>query len=271
MAQTATHHQCARSSAPPALRFCPAVAAALGVSEAIVIDRLRFWLGRSKHVFDGRTWVYNTYSEWQKQFPFWSVRTIQETFRRLERDGILLSTNRYNKSRYDRTKWYTIDEAALAKRLSEAVAATTVQTAAVEAEGDVLTSAPAAAIEAEEAGVLEAAEAVCSQNPVRSSMSSSREIPKRGCARKLGGGARAHPLEDTEPVVTTCRHGENPVNELDAAYEAIPEAERESWYERADRALEAAGMPGWMRIAPTVKEAALPMWVGSTIPVLASG
>ena len=147
----------------------------------------------------------------------------------------------------------------------------TVQTAAVEAEGDVLTSAPAAAIEAEEAGVLEAAEAVCSQNPVRSSMSSSREIPKRGCARKLGGGARAHPLEDTEPVVTTCRHGENPVNELDAAYEAIPEAERESWYERADRALEAAGMPGWMRIAPTVKEAALPMWVGSTIPVLASG
>ncbi len=68
------------------------------------------------------------------------------------------------------------------------------------------------------------------------------------------------------------RHlGEQSVNELDAAYESIPEVERAAWYERADEALEAAGMPGWMRIAPTVKEAALRMWVGSTIPGLAPG
>ncbi len=100
MAHSATRHQCAHSPAPAPMRFCPAVAAALGVSEAIVIDQLRFWLARSKHVFDGLTWVYNTYTEWQKQFPFWSVRTFQETFRRLERAEILLSTNRYNKSRY---------------------------------------------------------------------------------------------------------------------------------------------------------------------------
>ncbi len=45
------------------------------------------------------------------------------------------------------------------------------------------------------------------------------------------------------------------VNELDAAYEAIPEAERGAWCERADRALEAAGMPEWMRITPTDGEA----------------
>ncbi|PON12427.1 hypothetical protein C2W62_39650 [Candidatus Entotheonella serta] len=179
MPPTAQHHQCARSSAPSALRFCPAVAAALGVSEAIVSDRLRFWLTRSKHVFDGRPWVYNTYTEWHKQFPFWSVRTIQETFRRLERDGILLSTNRYNKSRYDRTKWYTIDEAALAERLPEAVASAAAQPAAVEAESGVPTSAPAAPLEAAEAGMLEAEEAVCSQDPMRSS----REIPKRAGKR----------------------------------------------------------------------------------------
>ncbi|WP_143301775.1 hypothetical protein [Candidatus Entotheonella palauensis] len=57
----------------------------------------------------------------------------------------------------------------------------------------------------------------------------------------------------------------------DVAYEAIPEAERGVWYESADRALEAAGMPEWMRITPTVKEAALRLWIGSTIPALASG
>ncbi|PON11334.1 hypothetical protein C2W62_45390 [Candidatus Entotheonella serta] len=71
--------------------------------------------------------------------------------------------------------------------------------------------------------------------------------------------------------MTRCHLGEKPVNELDAAYEAIPETERGAWYEQADRALEAAGMPGRMRIAPTVKEAALRMWVGSTIPGLAPG
>ncbi len=55
------------------------------------------------------------------------------------------------------------------------------------------------------------------------------------------------------------------------AYEAIPETERQSWYERADRALEATGVPEWMRITAVVKEMALTLWVGSTIPALASG
>ncbi len=64
MPQTAQHHQCARSSVPPTLRFCPAVASALGVSEAIVLHRLDYWLGHSKHRIKGRTWVYNTCDAW---------------------------------------------------------------------------------------------------------------------------------------------------------------------------------------------------------------
>jgi hypothetical protein len=55
------------------------------------------------------------------------------------------------------------------------------------------------------------------------------------------------------------------------AYAEIPEVEREWWCERADRALEAAGMPEWMRIAPTVKEMALRLWVGTTISGVATG
>ncbi len=70
-------------------------------------------------------------------------------------------------------------------------------------------------------------------------------------------------LEDDKP--------EQVVNELDAAYEAIPESERQTWYKRANRALEKAGMPEWMRITPTVKEMTLRLWVGSTVPGLASG
>ncbi len=64
MPQTATHHQCAHSPAAPTLHFCPLEAEAIGLSEAIVIARLRFWLSRSKHICGGRPWVYNTYSAW---------------------------------------------------------------------------------------------------------------------------------------------------------------------------------------------------------------
>jgi hypothetical protein len=107
---------------PTTIRFCPNVAASIGVSEAIVIHRLDYWLGRTKHHFDGRAWVYNTYESWQDQFPFWSRRTIRATFRRLERLGIVESSQAHNRSRWDKTKWYTIDYA----RLSELVPQTPV-------------------------------------------------------------------------------------------------------------------------------------------------
>ena len=72
-------------------------------------------------------------------------------------------------------------------------------------------------------------------------------------------------LEDRKPA-------EQPVvNDLDVAYADIPEAERDMWYERADRALAAAGVPEWMRIAPTVKAAAVRMWGGELRPIPATG
>jgi hypothetical protein len=93
----------------------------------------------------------------------------------------------------------------------------------------------------------------------------------RACAREPDAGARTPALEVTHPMVLLCHHEKQPVNEIDVAYEAIPEAERQTWYERADQALEAAGMPEWMHITPTVKEMAFRMWMGSTIPGVATG
>lgn len=57
---------------------------------------------------DGYYWVYNSYSEWQKQFPWWCERTIKTIFSNLERKGLLVSAN-YNKLSMDRTKWYRIN------------------------------------------------------------------------------------------------------------------------------------------------------------------
>ncbi|ETW93839.1 MAG: hypothetical protein ETSY1_37460 [Candidatus Entotheonella factor] len=97
------------------------------------------------------------------------------------------------------------------------------------------------------------------------------ELPNRACEGEPEGGTRQPALEAAEAVVPACHHGEQAINELDAAYEAIPEAERETWLERAEQALADLGMPEWMRIVPTVKEMALTLWVGQTIPGLAPG
>lgn len=43
-----------KSAATSTLHFCPLEAEAIGLSEAIVVARLRFWLARSKHCFGGQ-------------------------------------------------------------------------------------------------------------------------------------------------------------------------------------------------------------------------
>lgn len=90
----------------------PDLAVILGLHESIVIQQVHYWLkineesGRNFH--DGYFWTYNSYSEWQKQFPFWNESSVQKIFLRLEKQGYLISGN-YNKLKVDRTKWYRIN------------------------------------------------------------------------------------------------------------------------------------------------------------------
>jgi hypothetical protein len=97
----------------PPLMVLPSLAAAIGLNEAIVIQQLHYWLGRSGKERDGRQWIYNSYPDWEQQFPFWSNKTIRRIIGSLESSGLILSAN-YNNSAFDKTKWYTIDYAALA-------------------------------------------------------------------------------------------------------------------------------------------------------------
>lgn len=93
------------------------------LNEAIVLNQLNYWLGinrkAGKNFIDGRYWVYNSYSDWKaKDFPYWSEKTIQRTFTRLENKGVVLSAN-YNKLAIDKTKWYTIDTEKLQELVDE--------------------------------------------------------------------------------------------------------------------------------------------------------
>jgi hypothetical protein len=90
----------------------PQFATAVGLNEAIVIQQLHYWLKinerNDRNGHDGHYWTYNSYPEWQKQFPFWSEHTIRRIFQELEAKGLLISGN-FNASPIDRTKWYRLN------------------------------------------------------------------------------------------------------------------------------------------------------------------
>lgn len=85
----------------------------LGLNEAIVVQQIHYWLNINEkakiNIYDNKVWTYNTYDIWQKEnFTFWSVRTLKSIFKKLEDKGILIKGN-YNKKKYDRTLWITLD------------------------------------------------------------------------------------------------------------------------------------------------------------------
>ncbi|MGP4116440.1 hypothetical protein ACS4N0_04615 [Levilactobacillus zymae] len=98
----------------PPLQVLPSLAVRVGLKEAIVLQQFHYWLQRSGNNRDGYKWVYNSYDEWHKQFPFFSKVTLRRTINSLEKQGYLVSGN-YNKAGFDKTKWYRIDYQRLSK------------------------------------------------------------------------------------------------------------------------------------------------------------
>ncbi|WP_145411805.1 conserved phage C-terminal domain-containing protein [Staphylococcus haemolyticus] len=86
----------------------PNLATEIGLNEAIVLQQMHYWLKKSNHNYDGRRWIYNSFPEWQKHFPFWSVMTIKRAVYSLEKQNLLYVGN-YNKAKFDKTKWYSIN------------------------------------------------------------------------------------------------------------------------------------------------------------------
>src|SRR5688572_4368708 len=96
----------------PPLQVLPTLASIIGLNEAIVLQQIHYWLHpqSNKNYFEGRHWVYNTYEQWQKQFPFYSERTLRRVVRNLEDSKLLLSCKG---GELNQTKYYTIDYVVL--------------------------------------------------------------------------------------------------------------------------------------------------------------
>ena len=98
----------------PPLQVIPSLAVEIGLNEAIILQQTHYWLRISENVRDGFKWIYKKYEEWQREFPFWSDKTIRRTITNLEKRELLISTEEYNKFKADRTKWYRINYEKLA-------------------------------------------------------------------------------------------------------------------------------------------------------------
>ena len=96
----------------PPLQVLPSLAVKVGLNKAIVLQQFHYWLQRSNNIRDGYKWIYNSFPNWNKQFPFWGLNTLKRAVNGLEKDGYLITAN-YNKAGFDRTKWYRIDYSKL--------------------------------------------------------------------------------------------------------------------------------------------------------------
>ena len=101
----------------------PIAAEVLGVNESIIVQQIHYWLNINEkakiNFHEGRYWTYNTYENWQKtNFRFLSVSTLKRIFKKLVTKGILITDN-FNKAKYDRTLWVTINYEKLDELLSK--------------------------------------------------------------------------------------------------------------------------------------------------------
>lgn len=93
----------------PPLQVLPSLAVALkSVDKAIMLQQLHYWTLIKGHERDGKLWIYNTAKNWQKQFPWLGESTVRKYLKQLE-DQELIITGNYNKFKFDRTKWYTLN------------------------------------------------------------------------------------------------------------------------------------------------------------------
>ena len=94
----------------PTYLFETKLAAEVGLNEAIILQRLHFWLSRTdagKTVGEVR-WIYNTLDQWHEQFPFWSLMTVRRTLESLREKKLIFVSN-LNRMKRDKTLWYTIN------------------------------------------------------------------------------------------------------------------------------------------------------------------
>lgn len=92
--------------------------------QAIMVDQLLNWQQEEARINDpeafreGSWWVYMPIREWQEQLSWILEHTIRRNLKELNELG-LIRIGDFNRHRYDRTRWYTVDKEKLRLMISE--------------------------------------------------------------------------------------------------------------------------------------------------------
>lgn len=97
-------------------------AAKYGVEEAIMIHHFQHWITVNqklkRNCHEDRTWTYQTIEELHAHFSYWTFKQVRRILTSLEDKNVLLSNN-FNKTKYDRTKWYAfVNEGEFLEKLT---------------------------------------------------------------------------------------------------------------------------------------------------------
>jgi len=90
-----------------------------GVHAAVLIANLRFWIlhnkANEKHLFEGRTWTFNSAKAFAELFPYLSADQIRRAIKKLV-DANVIMTRALSQNSWDRVNWYAFaDEARMLK------------------------------------------------------------------------------------------------------------------------------------------------------------
>lgn len=93
--------------------FSVSVAVEVGVNAAVVLENIAFWAranrkaGRHKH--DGKHWTYGSTRHFAELFDYLSEKQVRGALDKLITCGYV-ETGNFNRSAYDRTRWFTLTE-----------------------------------------------------------------------------------------------------------------------------------------------------------------
>jgi hypothetical protein len=92
----------------PPIQVLPALARAVGLNEAIVLQHIHYWLNLqfSRHLFDDRYWVRYAPKQWEQQFSFWDKKTLHRALNNLGRLEVVISLEADDSKQ---ATYYTID------------------------------------------------------------------------------------------------------------------------------------------------------------------
>lgn len=91
------------------------IAKKVGIAGAVLLNNIYWWVDKNAknqiNFYEDKYWTYNKKSAYLEQFPYLTENQLEYALTKL-RDAGYIEVGNFNKSKYDRTLWYTLTEKA---------------------------------------------------------------------------------------------------------------------------------------------------------------